>query len=181
MLKGLIILENGFEDSEALVTNDLLKRAGIKMDNASIYKRDIVSQSGIKVTTDMLLKDIKNLSDYSFLVLPGGRAVFEVLDKSKEIDDLIDYFYLNKKMICAICAAPLLIGKRGYFKNLKYTCFPGCEEKITSGERLNQGVVSDGMFVCAKAAYYSTSFALEIVKRLNLDNVILEERFKGNL
>ena len=37
MLKGLIILENGFEDSEALVTNDLLKRAGIKEESILLY------------------------------------------------------------------------------------------------------------------------------------------------
>lgn len=180
MIKGLIVLENGFEDSEAVVTYDLLKRAGVTVDACSIYQNNIISQNGLHYNTKYLLSDI-NLNDYSFLILPGGRAVFEVLDKSKEIDSLIDHFYSNNKLICAICAAPLLIGKRGYFKNLDYTCFPGCEEKIIGGNKLNDGVVKSGNFITARAAFYSCDFGVEIAKTLGYDEKALRERFKGNI
>ena len=73
------------------------------------------------------------------------------------------YFCDNKKLVCAICAAPLLIGKHGYFKDLEYTCFPGCNEKIVEGTLLDKPVVLSGNFLTARSMYYACDFALEIV------------------
>lgn len=179
-MKALIILENGFEDVEGLCTIDILKRSRIDVITASIYSNDIVTQSGHPLKTNVLLKDI-DLSDFDFLILPGGKAVFNVLDKEQIIDDVIDYFYNSNKLICAICAAPLLIGKRGYFDGLKYTCFPGCDEKIKLGKNVNQGVVTNEKFILAKAMYYSVDFALEIIKRVQgkKQMEIIEASIKG--
>ncbi len=164
-MNALIVLENGFEDNEALTTYDVLKRAGINIDSCSIYNNEIITQSGHEIKSKYLYKDIKNCLDkYDFLVLPGGRAVMQVLDKANEINDLVDYFYTNNKLICAICAAPLLIGKRGYFKDLKYTCFPGCDKTIISGKKGSDGVVYDGNFITATSMYYTIDFALKIVE-----------------
>ena len=164
-MKALIILENGFEDVEALCTYDILKRSGIELVKASLNELNVQTSYGHIINTDCLLKDIKNPeNEFDFLILPGGKAVFNVLDKSEEIDVLIDKFYFANKLIASICAAPLLIGKRGYFNGLNYTCFPGCNEKIISGTKVEDGVVVSGNFITATSMYYSTSFALEIIK-----------------
>lgn len=167
-MKALMILENGFEDTEALATFDVLKRAGIDVTTASINNTSIKTQSGHDIKSMCLLKDIssdisKISLGFDFLVIPGGRATFNVLDKEKIIDDVIDSFYFNNKYVCAICAAPMLIGKRGYFKDLKYTCFPGCESVIKEGKKTKDGVCVDGKFITATSMYYSIDFALEII------------------
>ena len=36
-MKGIILFANNFEDTEAIVTIDLLKRAGIQIDTVSMY------------------------------------------------------------------------------------------------------------------------------------------------
>lgn len=164
-MKALIILENGFEDVEALATIDILRRSKIEVITASIHNTKIQTQSGHNIESQKLLKDL-DLSDFDFLIIPGGRAVFNVLDKEGIIDDVIDYFYNSNKLICAICAAPLLIGKRGYFKGMKYTCFPGCDEKITEGKNTGKGIEVSGNFILGKAMYYSTEFALTIIERV---------------
>lgn len=162
-MKALMILENGFEDTEALATYDVLKRSGFELTTASITSVNIETQCGHSIKSDCVIKKIKDLNSYDVLVIPGGKAVFNVLDKCKEIDDLIDYFYNNKKLIACICAAPMLVGKRGYFKGLNYTCFPGCEEKIKEGNKVSDGVVESGNFISATSMYYSIPFALQIV------------------
>ena len=165
-MKALMILENGFEDTEGLTTYDVLKRAGFEIDAASLNTKEISTQSGHMMHTKYVLSEIiNNINIYDFLILPGGRAVSQVLSKSKEIEDLIDLFYNNKKMICAICAAPLLIGRKGYFENLTYTCFPGCEETITKGKKGKDGVIVNDYFITATSMYYSIDFALAIVEK----------------
>lgn len=164
-MKALIVLSNGFEDVEALCTFDILKRSGIELTKVSLDSLNVLSAYGNIVNADVLLKDI-DYNDFDFLIIPGGKAVFEVLNKRKEIDDLIDDFYFKNKLIACICAAPLLLGKRGYFEGLEYTCFPGCDELIISGIKSDEAVVSNDKFITAKSMYYTIPFALEIVNRV---------------
>lgn len=164
-MKGLIILVNNFEDVEALATVDVLRRSSIIIDTASLDNKEVITQSGNKLIVDKLLSEV-NIEEYDFLILPGGKAVFNILDKDQRIDDLVDYFYSNKKLICAICAAPRLIAKRGYFKGLKFTIFPGCLDNEVEGKLVNKGVVVENEFITAKSMYYSIEFALEIINKL---------------
>lgn len=179
-MKGIIILVNGFEDVEALATIDVLRRSGIQVDTASLENKEVLTQSGNVIKVPYLLNELK-VEDYDFLILPGGKAVFNILDKDIRIDNLIDYFYNNKKLICAICAAPRLIAKRGYFKNLKFTIFPGCLDEEVLGKQVDKGVVVEDKFITAKSMYYSIEFALEIIKKLqgNKQALEIENQIKG--
>ena len=164
-MKGLIILVDGFEDVEALCTIDILRRSNIQIDTVSLDNKNITTQSNNKIEAQYLLNEVC-INDYDFLVLPGGKAVFNILDNDLRIDGLIDEFYNNNKLICAICAAPRLIAKRGYFKNLKYTIFPGCIDSNVLGKQIKKGVVVEKQFITAKSMYYTTEFALEIINKL---------------
>lgn len=74
-MKGIILLANHFEDTEALVTIDLLRRAGITVDMVSIEKSvDLVTQYNLKIKAEFTVDQL-NLNDYSFLIIPGGKAV----------------------------------------------------------------------------------------------------------
>ncbi len=163
-MKAAIILANGFEDVEALATIDILKRSGILVDTYGLDQGEVITQYGHIIKTYYLLAQL-DVRDYDFLIIPGGGAVVKILDKDPRITTLIQEFVNAKKVICAICAAPLLIGKLGYFKNLNYTCFPGCEETITDGKRINKGIVVTKKFITAKAMYYSIDFALAIIEK----------------
>lgn len=162
-MKGLMILTNGFEDVEGIATIDILRRARVNLTCATLHNSsEITTSLNNKVVFDTFLKDI-DYTKFDFLILPGGPAVFKDLDKSKVVDQIVKYFCDNKKLVCAICAAPLLIGKHGYFKDLEYTCFPGCNEKIIEGTLLDKPVVFSGNFLTARSMYYACDFALEIV------------------
>ena len=71
--RGLILLADGFEDTEALTTRDVLIRAGIEITTASITDRlEVQSSFGVHVLADALLKLMFDLEPYDFIILPGG-------------------------------------------------------------------------------------------------------------
>ena len=107
--------------------------------------------------------------------------MFNVLIHSLWLNEVITYFATNNKLICAICAAPMLIGRLGFLNGYKYTCFPGCEANVVGGELINQNVVFDRNIISAKSMYYSCDFALKIIEVLKGKNEseIIERQIKG--
>lgn len=164
-MKCLTVLVNGFEDSEAITTIDVLRRAKIDVSVCTIYPEKIVkSAHGFKVYVDNLLKEV-NYNEYDMLLLPGGPAVFKELHQLEVISLIILDFAKRDKLIASICAAPSLVGKLGLFEGKKYTCFPGCDGMITKGTNTGKEVVVDGNYITARSMYYSADFALAIIEK----------------
>lgn len=165
-MKCLTILVNGFEDSEAITTIDVLRRANIEVTVTTVYPDLIVkSAHGFKVYADGLLKEI-DYSSYDILLLPGGPAVFKELHQLEIISLVILEFARHNKVIASICAAPSLVGKLGLFDGKKYTCFPGCDGPITKGTNAGKEVVVDGNYITARSMYYSADFAIAIIEKV---------------
>lgn len=164
MMKGLILLGDYFEDTEALTTIDVLVRAGESITRVAVKDSlEVLTQCGGKVICDDLIKNV-NYESFDYLILPGGKASFTILNSNELVEKIIDYFVNNNKLIAAICAAPHLLGRKGYFKNREFTCFPSFEKYCIDGiYRCDLGVVRDDRFVTAKSMYYSIEFALNIV------------------
>ena len=85
------------------------------------------------------------------------------MPKLQIVTDLINYFAKRNKLVASICAAPHLVGRLGYFKDLNYTVHPGFENQIIGGTYKRElGVVRDSNFITAKSMYYSIEFGLKI-------------------
>lgn len=165
MKKGLVLLADGFEDTEGIAVIDCLKRAGISLDIVSVMSSNtITTQCNNKMVLEKNIYDC-NTSDYDFLFIPGGGAVSNYLMKQNMISNIILDFSKDNKLIATICAAPMLVGKLGLFENRKFTCFPGCEEGIKGKYTGTPTQVSDN-FITGKSMGHSLEFALEIVKYL---------------
>lgn len=166
-MKGLMIFADGFEDVEGLATVDILKRAGISLDLVAFNKdKKVLTSSNIRISLDFSLDEIR-YENYDFLIIPGGRAVFQHLNHSYEVAKMITYFCENKKLVGAICAAPALIGKLGYLRDKEYCVFPGCGDQIVHGKLSDQPVIIDQNIITARSMYYSCDFALAIVGYLS--------------
>lgn len=166
-MKGLIILANGFEDVEAIATIDVLRRSKLTVDMVTVNNTlDVLTQSNILLKAEKMLKDV-NKKEYDFLIIPGGKAVRLVLNNHEELAKWITDFVDNKKLVAAICAAPSLVGKLGYFDNIPFTCFPGFHSTSTGGiYHQEKGVIRVDNFITAKSMGYSIEFALEIIDYL---------------
>lgn len=165
-MKCLLILANGFEDTEALTTRDVLIRAGIIVDTASITDEfEVKSSFGVTVKADLLLKKIKDCSEYDGIILPGGGIGTKNLLGCEFLKAYLDEFILHNKVVAAICAAPSVLGKYGYLENRKFTCFAGFNHGF-AGIFTGEEVVVDSNIITGRSMAYSIKFGLAIVEKL---------------
>lgn len=111
MKKAVILMANGTEECEALIAEDLLRRAGIRVATASIgFTRAIRSSNNVKIVTDIKAKKI-DYNKIDLLILPGGMPGTKNLYRSKLVKGVVAQFNATNKFIGAICAAPSILGK----------------------------------------------------------------------
>ena len=100
------------------------------------------------------------------LVLPGGGKGVENLDAFEGLDGLLECFFGENKYVAAICAAPSLLGKRGWLKGKKAVCYPGFEKYLTGAEYIDLPVVEDENVITSKAAGTAVEFGLALSRIL---------------
>lgn len=159
-----MLLTDGFEEIEAIETLDIMRRAGLCVKTVGIGADTAVAAHGVKVHTDILIDDVDK-SDMEMLILPGGPG-HENLDNSSAVHELIDYCAENDIYLCAICAAPSILGKKGLAKGKRVTCFPGYEQYMTGAEVVGDKAVCDGKIITAKGAGAAADFGFLIVEKL---------------
>lgn len=172
-----VFLADGFEIIEALAPVDMLKRAKIETKLVGVTGEIVTSSCGVAVKTDMLIDDF-DFYDVEAIVLPGGLPGAENLDNCKALQGIIDNASNTNSLICAICAAPFILGKKGLLSGKKAICFPGYEEYLEGAEISEDFVVTDGKIITAKGAGVSVDFGLEIVKQLRGEELSNEIRAK---
>lgn len=164
-MKVALLLANGFEEIEALTPLDMLRRAGVTAYTVGIGGEIITGSHGIKViadTTDALTTP----DDYDAVILPGGMPGATNLDASPFTDEILRS--VNKKggLIAAICAAPLVLGRRGMLSGRSATCYPGFENELTGAISSDAAVVCDGNVITARGMGVALDFAKAIVTKL---------------
>lgn len=165
-MKVLMFLADGFEDSEALVTRDLLIRAGIEVTTASISnKLEVQSSFGLRLYADVLANSLTSLCDFACLIFPGGGRGTNNLLNSNEVRRIISIVDKKTMIFAAICAAPMVLSQYGLLANKKYTCFAGCNENIIGYFTANE-VETTGNIITARSMEYSIPFALAIIEKL---------------
>ena len=69
------------------------------------------------------------------------------------------------KFVSAICAAPTILGHRGYLKGKNYTCFTSMDEDF-GGTYENKYAVRDGNIITGISAAGTIDFAFLIIETL---------------
>ena len=158
-----ILVADGFETIECLTVLDVLRRGGVKVSTISTMStHNVISAQQVNITCDLQLDEV-DFSKYDYLVLPGGMPGTTNLRENQHVCALVKEFALYKH-ICAICAAPSILGELGLLEGKKATCFPGFEatfpEKTYAGEKC---VVCDDNLITASAMGQAIPFALSIL------------------
>ena len=159
----IVLLADGFEEIEALTPVDMLRRAGLEVKTVGITSKIAVGSHGISVVCDAVPADI-NLSDVSMAIFPGGMPGSLNLDASPYTDEVIGSLLSRGGHIAAICAAPLVLGRRGLLAGKKATCFPGFESELVGAAVTGEEFVTDGNITTGKGMEYSLPFAKELVR-----------------
>ncbi|MCD6173734.1 MAG: DJ-1/PfpI family protein [Sulfurimonas sp.] len=167
MSRVLVPLACGFEEIEAVSIIDILRRAEIKVQVASLDENKLVKGANkIVVQADMQVKDV-DVDMLDMIVLPGGLDGTYALADDENIQNILKEMDEKGKNIGAICAAPFALNKAGVLKQ-NYTCYPSFEEQIRidgyQGDKTM--VVEDGNVITSRGPATAICFALEIVKKL---------------
>ncbi|MFU2054902.1 DJ-1 family glyoxalase III [Gallibacterium anatis] len=163
--KIAILLTKGFEDAEALVPNDLFRRAGLHTDLISIDNTEIVSSShNVKVVADQLLNQT-DLNSYDLVMLPGGQVD---LEKYAALADTYRQFAQQQKWVAAICAAPTALAKVGLLKGKNAVCYPSMRADLINNEvnYRHLAAVIDAPFITGRGPGAAFDFGLAIVAQL---------------
>lgn len=162
-MKVCMIITDGFEEVEAIGTFAILRRGDIEVDIYSLLDKDATGRFGLTCTNLKPFSKIKE-EDYDAIILPGGPE-YKAIEASKDVSDLIKQFNDKNKLICAICASPTILGRKGYLKGKDYTCFTSMNEDF-GGNYKEQYVVKDGNLITGRSAAASIDFGFEILRAL---------------
>ena len=162
-----ILLGNGFEEVEALVPADLLRRAEIEVKLVSAYPVPMVRGShGITVIADATVCSISAYPLPDALILPGGMGGVNEMRDSEPAQKLIRDCCEADKLIGAICAAPTRLSEMGLIRGRGVTCFPDLKDRITDGIWIDSDAVTDGKLVTSRAAGTAAQFSFSLIRAL---------------
>ena len=159
-----LLLANGFEEVEALAPLDILRRGGIDVKTVGVSGKEVTGSHGITVLCDILPEEANEIPE--LVIFPGGMPGSLNLDGAEITDVLIERTLKNGGALAAICAAPLILGKRGLLKGKKAICYPGFESYLEGADIADTPVVTDGAFTTAKGMGVAFEFGLELLARL---------------
>ncbi len=168
-----ILLADGFEEIEALTPLDILRRAGFDVRTVAIGSKIAIGSHGISVICDISIDEV-NPDEVSMVIFPGGMPGSLNLDASPFTDRIINAVTMNGGRICAICAAPLILGRRGLLEGRRAVCYPGFEEELRGAIIDSSPVVTDGNITTAKGMGVALPFSLELVRLLSGEGAMNE-------
>lgn len=160
-----IILGKGFEEAEALIPCDLLRRAGVEVCFAGIGGREVTGGHGITICADCVAEEAP-LTEAEMLVLPGGLGGVASILGCEKVMQALPVVYEKGNCVAAICAAPTILAKLGITDGKWATCYPGMEEQMGDA-KMSQLVASrDGNVITGRSAGTAFDFAFELIAAL---------------
>jgi len=177
MTKSILIhLASGFEETEAVSIIDVLRRANLDVIVVSVTgKLNVTGAHHISIEADQLY-DEANYSNSSMIILPGGMPGTTNLMNHKGLAGQLIKFNQEKRLIGAICAAPIILGSLGFLQGRKAVCYPGYESKLTGATVLQSPFVVDEHIITGRGVGTALDFSLEIVRILKGDHLASELR-----
>ncbi len=162
-----LFLADGFEEIEALTVVDVLRRASVPILTVGVSGQWIEGAHHIRVEADIDIDEVEP-DKMEGIILPGGMPGTTNLENSEKLSNLIDFAAENNMWICAICAAPLILGKKGLLAGKKATCYPGFELHLKDAT-IGNHVCVDGKTITAQGPGAALPFAYAIVEALGHD------------
>jgi len=161
-----VLLGTGFEETEAIVPVDLLRRAGIEVLTVGINGKTVAGGHGIRVEADITLEEV-DLTALDMVVLPGGLGGVASIRASDGSMQMLRFAWENKKLVAAICAGPTVLADLGITDGKNATCYPGYEDAMGSAKVTDQvPCLRDGTVITGASAGCATAFGLMLVEAL---------------
>ena len=166
-----MLMCDGFEESEAIVTADILARGGVEVKFVSPYGKfkAIGSHGFVLEMNDRFASSEEydpRFSDADAVILPGGKVGTDNLKASQAVRVMVRDYNDSGKIVAAICAAPTVLSAAGLLTEKKMTCYPGFETVIRCEEYTAAPCEVDGNIITGRSMGCATEFGLGVLSAL---------------
>lgn len=167
MAKVYVFLANGFEDVEALIPIDVLRRGGVNVVTVSTTDSLMVETAHqVKIQADTMFGD-NSYADADLLLLPGGMPGSSNLYQHEGVCKAVLAQAAAGKKVAAICAAPaVVLGQLGVLDGKRATCYPGCESMLAKAHYTGELVTVDDNITTAEGPAAAFPFAYTLLSQL---------------
>ena len=170
MAKAYVFLANGFEDVEALIPVDVLRRGGVEVVTVSTVDDSQVVESahGVPMVADAMFEEC-DYGDADLLLLPGGMPGASNLFEHEGVCQAVSDQAAAGKKVAAICAAPaVVLAQLGILKGKRATCYPGFEQVLeaTGAQYTGDLCTVDGNITTGEGPAAAFPFAYELLGQL---------------
>ncbi|XP_065861980.1 protein DJ-1 homolog B-like [Euphorbia lathyris] len=166
--KVLVPIANGTEPMEAVITVDVIRRAGADVTVASVENQlRVEAAHGVKIIADALISDCSD-SVFDLVALPGGMPGATNLKNCGALESMVKKQAADGRLYAAVCASPAVaLGSWGVLKGLKATCYPSFMEQLQSSAiTVESRVQQDGIAVTSRGPGTTMEFAVALVEQL---------------
>ena len=169
--KVAVLLAKGFEEAEAIMTIDVLRRLNISVTTLACQDMlEITSYHNIRMFADALLE--RNMDEtFDAVVIPGGPEGTVNLAANPLVVEFIRRHDEAGKWICPICsAAARVLGGNHLLKGRRYTCSGELYQDVKDGIYVDEKIVEDGNLLSGKGLGVSFDFAFHLGWKLTGDS-----------
>lgn len=165
----LIIASKDYQDIEYAETKNALERAGINTVTASSRLGEAHGKLGGKVEVKLTLDQVE-IKNFDAIVFIGGGGAAQEYFENVQAHSLAKKAAEQKKVIAAICCAPMILAKAGILGERKVTVWPDknwINELAEKGAKyIDQDVVVDGKLITGAGPQAAKEFGEAIAKTL---------------
>lgn len=162
----LIPVANGTQEIELVTIVDILRRANVDVVVASVGRSTkILASRGTKIVADKLIK-VAGESIYDLIIIPGGFAGSEQLQKSKLLKKLLKEHVSAGRIYGAMCSSTALLHRQGLLKDKRATAHLSVTSNLNEKVIDASEVIIDGKLITSNGLATAIDFSLAIVDKL---------------
>ncbi len=166
----MIIAPQNFRDEEYLEPKKIFEQKGYEVITASKEVKTAIGRFGAKANIDIDIGMV-NPKDYDAVVFVGGGGAI-AYQNDLIINNIIEDFKNQNKLIGAICIAPTILAIQGILKGKKATVWNGDQEQSKILEQnmatyTGEDVTKDKLIITANGPAAAKKFANEIINQLD--------------
>lgn len=165
MTRALVPIAEGTEEMEAVIAVDVMRRAKWDVTVAGLKPGPLTMSRKVRIVPDAVWADVDPAS-FDVLVIPGGAGGVANLRKDERVLQAVREMHAAGKLVCAVCAGPLVLQDAGILNGRKATCHPDVVSQLTKATQVDEEVVADGNVITSQGAGTTFAFALSIVARV---------------
>lgn len=160
-----LLLARGYEEAEAVITVDYLRRAGIEVQTVNCETDELMKGAhGIDIAADLTLAELLQKDLGEGLIFAGGVGNAERMSAKTEVLDLIRRYRAADRYLCAICASPTVLGAAGVMQGVEGCAYPGFDAKV-EGMKIQQGPAHrDNKIITACGPATTPAYACAIIR-----------------